>query len=319
MAVAAVLANGDVMADGRPLGGGTLPDLVSRNTSKWSAVDLYTSRYAFLVTLSNGSAILWGDISEYGTLLEKEGCGVEHVNSTSYAFAVTWSDGSVTTWGDPEKGGNGNGEHVQSLISSVQMVRSNRSAFAALTSHSDIVCWGDPTKGGCMEAIPARGVVEIVNTNSAFAALSNDGSVRCWGEPRCGGEAHWSITPNVVIVRATEGAFAALRQDGFVTVWGNPRLGGDITPVRAELYAVQWLVTHSTMIFAGRADHAVFYWGTHTRILTPCFYPGGELGHPKDFTEPRRRQETSSRGLDASVVWSEGAVNLVLESPPRPS
>ena len=143
MAIAAILANGSVMAYGRPLGGCALPDLVSQNANKWPAVEI---RYAFLVTLSNGSAIVWGDISEFGTVLEKEGCGVEHVNSTSYAFAVTWSDGSGTTWGDPDKGGSS--EHVQGLLSSVQMVRSNRSAFAAVTSHSNIVCWGDPTKGG---------------------------------------------------------------------------------------------------------------------------------------------------------------------------
>ena len=179
MAIAAVLASGNVMAYGRPLGGGTLPDLVIQNASKWPAVDRYTSRYAFLATLSNGSAIVWGDISEYGTVFEKKGRVVEHVNSTSYAFAITWSDGSVTTWGDPEKGGNS--EHVQGLLSSVRMVRSNKSAFAALANHSNIARWGDPTKGGCMEAIPARGVIEIVKTNSAFAALTHDGCVRCWG------------------------------------------------------------------------------------------------------------------------------------------
>ena len=57
-----------------------------------------------------------------------------------------------------------------------------------------------------MEAIPARGVIEIANTNAAFAALSNDGCVRCWGEPRCSGDSHLSIPPNVELVRATEGA-----------------------------------------------------------------------------------------------------------------
>ena len=89
--------------------------------------------------------MVWGDLSECGTVLEKEGRGVEHVSSTSYAFAVTWSDGSVTTWGDPGKGGNS--ERVQGLLTSVQMVRSNRSAFAAVTSHRNIVCWGGPTRG----------------------------------------------------------------------------------------------------------------------------------------------------------------------------
>ena len=69
-------------------------------------------------------------------------------------------------------------------------------------------------------------------------------------------------------------------------------------------------MTNSTMMFAGRADHAVIYWGFHTGILTPRFYPGGELGHLKDFTEPYRRRETPGRGLDANVGWSEGAVNL---------
>ena len=94
-----------------------------------------------------------------------------------------------------------------------------------------------------MEAIPARRVIEIVNTNSAFAALTNDGCVRCWGKPRCSEDAHWSIPPYMELVRATEGAFAALHKDGFVTVSGNPHLGGDIALVRGELHAVQWLMT----------------------------------------------------------------------------
>ena len=150
-AIAAILANGSVMAYGVPLGGGILPDLVSQSANKWPAVDLYTARYAFLVTLSNGTAIVWGSISEFGTVLEKKGHGVEHVSSTSYAFAVIWSDGSVTTLGDPARGGDS--EHVQGLLSSVRMVRSNKSAFAALTSHEKIVCWGDPECGGRIEAV----------------------------------------------------------------------------------------------------------------------------------------------------------------------
>ena len=102
-AVAAILADGRVMAYGVPLEGGALPDLVNQRAKKWPAVNLHAARLAFLVTLSNGTAVVWGNISEYGTFLEKTGHRVEHVCSTLYAFAVTWSDGSVTTFGDPER------------------------------------------------------------------------------------------------------------------------------------------------------------------------------------------------------------------------
>ena len=91
---------------------------------------------------------------------------MEHVRSTNYAFAITWSDGSITTFGDPERGGNS--EHVQGLLSSVQMVRSNPAAFAAVTSHRNIVCWGDPEWGGRMEAIPASGIVDIISTSELW-------------------------------------------------------------------------------------------------------------------------------------------------------
>ena len=101
-AVAAILANGQMMTYGLPLGGGTLPDLVKQRTNRWPAVNLYASRLAFLVTLSNGTAVIWGNLSELGTVLEKTGHRAEHVSCTPYAFAVTWSDGSVTTFGNAE-------------------------------------------------------------------------------------------------------------------------------------------------------------------------------------------------------------------------
>ena len=167
-----------------------------------------------------------------------------------------------------------------------------------------------------MEAIPAGGIVDIISTWASFAALTENGDVRSWGASRLLGQPHLRVPPNVEIIRATDGAFAALRKEGSVSVWGNPNLGGDITLVQSELYAVQWLTASSTIMFAGRADHAIVYWGFHTGILTPCCYPAGELGHPKEFTEPCRRKEW---GLEASVVWSEGAANLLLEYPPRPN
>ena len=150
-AIAAILADGRVMAYGVQCGGGTLPDLVNQKTSKWLAVELYAARYAFLVTLSNGTAIIWGSVQENGPLptqpavVEKHGCEVVNVSSTSYAFAITWSDGSVTTIGDPD--GGGNSSHVQGLLTSVQLVRSSLRAFAAVTSHRNVVCWGDPKWG----------------------------------------------------------------------------------------------------------------------------------------------------------------------------
>ena len=120
-------ADGRVMAYGGQCGGGTLPDLVIQSASKWPAVELYAARCAFLVTLSNGTAIIWGSLQENGPLptlpavVEKRGCEVVNVSSTSYASAITWSDGRVTTIGDPDRGGNSS--HVQGLLTSVQLVR----------------------------------------------------------------------------------------------------------------------------------------------------------------------------------------------------
>ena len=319
-AIAAILADGRVMAYGVQCGGGTLPDLVIQSTNKWPAVELYAARYAFLVTLSNGTAIIWGSIRENGPLptrplvVEKSGCEVVNVSSTRYAFAITWSNGSVATIGDPDGGGNSN--HVQGLLTSVQMVRSNRSAFAAVTSHRNIVCWGDPESGGRMEAIPAFGIVDIISTSGSFAALTENGDVRSWGASRLCGHPHLRIPPNVELIRATDGAFAALHKEGTVTTWGNPNLGGNITLVQNEVFAIQWITANSTIFFAGRADHVIAYWGLHTGILTPCFNPAGELGPPKDRTDPYRENEW---GLEASVVWSEGVGSLLLECPPRPN
>ena len=67
-AIAAILADGRVMAYGGQGGGGTLPDLVIQSASAWPAVELYAARCAFLVTLSNGTAIIWGSIQENGPL-----------------------------------------------------------------------------------------------------------------------------------------------------------------------------------------------------------------------------------------------------------
>ena len=108
-AIAAILADGRVMAYGGQCGGGTLPDVVIQSASKWPAVELSAARSAFLVTLSNGTAIIWGSLQENGPLptlpavVEKHGCEVLNVSSTSYAFAITWSDGRVTTIGDPQR------------------------------------------------------------------------------------------------------------------------------------------------------------------------------------------------------------------------
>ena len=253
-AIAAILADGRVMAYGLHCGGGALPDLVNQNTSKWPAVELYTARYAFLVTLSNGTAIIWGSIQENGPLptqpavVEKHGCEVVNVSSTSYAFAITWSDGSVTTIGDPD--GGGNSSHVQGLLTSVQLVRSSRRAFAAVTSHRNVVCWGDPESGGRMEAIPACGIVDIISTSGSFAALIKQGEVRSWGVSRLCGHPHSGIPPNVEQLRATDGAFAALHRGGTVTTWGNPNLGGSTKLVQKEVFAIQWLTANSTMFIA---------------------------------------------------------------------
>ena len=319
-AIAAILADGRVMAYGGQCGGGTLPDVVIQSASKWPAVELYAARSAFLVTLSNGTAIIWGSLQENGPLptlpavVEKYGCEVLNVSSTSYAFAITWSDGRVTTIGDPDRGGNSS--HVQGLLTSVQMVRASLRAFAAVTSHRNVVCWGDPESGGRMEAIPACGIVDIRSTSGSFAALTKQGEVRSWGASRLCGHPHLRVPPNVEQIRATDGAFAALHQGGTVTTWGNPNLGGSIKLVQKEVFAIQWLTANSTMFIVGRADHVIVYWGNHTGILTPCFDPAGELKCPEDDANPYPKKEWD---LKASVLWSEGVDNHVVECPPRPN
>ena len=70
---AAILDDGGVIAYGREAAGGTLPDLVNRNRDKRTAVNLFVTRFAFLVTLSNSTAIIWGDLAENGMTIEKEG------------------------------------------------------------------------------------------------------------------------------------------------------------------------------------------------------------------------------------------------------
>ena len=70
------------------------------------------------------------------------------------------------------------------------------------------------------------------------------------------------------------------------------------------------------MFIAGRADHVIVYWGNHTGILTPCFDPAGELKCPEDDANPYPQKEWD---LKASVVWSEGVDNHVVECPPRPN
>ena len=220
-AIAAILENGGVIAYGREAAGGILPDLIKRDTAKRMAVDLFATRFSFLVTLSNRSAIIWGDIAEKGLIIEKEGNDICQVSSACCAFAVRWSDGTVTTRGIPE--GGGSCDQVVNLLSSVKMLKANASSFAALSGHDYIVCWGDPMSGGTMESAPAKGVVDIVSTNLAFAALYQDGSVVCWGDSRCGGEGP-DIPPNVEALYATEGAFAAHHRNGLVTTWMGPPL-----------------------------------------------------------------------------------------------
>ena len=275
-AIAAILDNGGVIAYGREAAGGTLPDLVNRDRDKRTAVNLFVTRFAFLVTLSNSTAIIWGDLAENGMTIAKEGNDICQVSSTCCAFAVRWSDGAITTRGISE--GGGNCEHVVNLLSSVRMLRANTSSFAALSSHYHIVSWGDPMSGGTMEAAPASGVVDIVNTNLAFAALYQDGSVLCWGAPRCGGEGPGQSLHNVNTLHATEGAFAAHHHNGGVTTWGHPYFGGESEMVRQELHDIQWLQTNATMIFAIKTDLVVIYWGAHVGILDPSASCGRELG-----------------------------------------
>ena len=167
-----------------------------------------------------------------------------------------------------------------------------------------------------MEAIPACGIVDIRSTSGSFAALTKQGEVRSWGASRLCGHPHLRVPPNVEQIRATDGAFAALHQGGTVTTWGNPNLGGSIKLVQKEVFAIQWLTANSTMFIVGRADHVIVYWGNHTGILTPCFDPAGELKCPEDDANPYPKKEWD---LKASVVWSEGVDNHVVECPPRPN
>ena len=316
-AIAAILDDGGVIAYGREAAGGTLPDLVNRNRGKRTAVNLFVTRFAFLVTLSNSTAIIWGDLAENGMTIEKEGNDICQVSSTCCAFAVRWSDGTITTRGISE--GGGNCEHVVNLLSSVRMLRANTSSFAALSCHNHIVCWGDPMSGGTMEATPANGVVDIVNTNLAFAALYQDGSVVCWGAPRCGGEGPGQSLHNVNTLHATEGAFAAHHHNGGVTTWGHPFFGGESEMVRQELHDIQWLQTNATMIFAMRTDLVVIYWGAHVGILDPSTSCGRELGlgpAVMQANQTSRQKNNSDRCLWASAVWAEGARNVELKGLP---
>ena len=97
-------------------------------------------------------------------------------------------------------------------------------------------------------------------------------------------------SPHAESVHATEGAFATLHRGGSVIASGHPFFGGEGAIVRKDLYNVQWLEANATMMFAGRSDLAVIYWGAHTGILTPLISPGGELGRPSnsDQTEEKR-------------------------------
>ena len=316
-AIAAILDDGGVIAYGREAAGGTLPDLVNRDRGKRMAVNLFVTRFAFLVTLSNSTAIIWGDLAENGMTIAKEGNEICQVSSTCCAFAVRWSDGTITTRGILE--GEGNCKHVVNLLSSVRMLRANTLSFAALSFHYHIVCWGDPMSGGTMEATPASGVVDIVNTNLAFAALYQDGLVLCWGAPRCGEEGPGQPLHNVDTLHATEGAFAAHHHNGGVTTWGHPYFGGESEMVRQELHNIQWLQTNATMIFAMRTDLVVIYWGAHVGILDPSTFCGRELGLGSAVTQanPTSRQKNNGdRSLRASTVWAEGARNVELKGLP---
>ena len=162
-----------------------------------------------------------------------------------------------------------------------------------------------------MEAIPAGGIVDIISTIASFAALTENGEVRSWGASRLLGQPHLRVPPNVEIIRATDGAFAALHKEGSVSVWGNP-IWEETPRFICSTMAHGQLNNH--VCREGRPCNSVL--GFHTGILTPCCYPAGELGHPEEFTEPCRRKEW---GLEASVVWSEGAANLLLKYPPRPN
>ena len=154
-----------------------------------------------------------------------------------------------------------------------------------------------------------------ISTYGSFAALTKNGEVRSWGASSPPGQPCLEVPPNVEIIRATSGAFAALRKDGTVTTWGDPAVGGNISLVRNELRTIQWITANSTTFFAGRADHAIVYWGFHTGILYLCCYSAGELGHPKEYTRPDSRKVW---GLDANVVWTGGyQLNVGIPAPPR--
>ena len=147
-------------------------------------------------------------------MVEKHGCEVVNVSSTSYAFAITWSNGSVTTIGNPDRGGNSS--HVQGLLTSVQLVRSNLRAFAAVTSHRNVVCWSDPESGGRVEAIPACGIVDIRSTSGAIKCT---GELVTWGCPQSGGALCLPLYS--VVVQATKYTFASLHEGSFLHLWGQ--------------------------------------------------------------------------------------------------
>ena len=239
---------------------------------------MHAARLAFLVTLSNGTAVVWGNISERGTVLEKTGYGVEHVSSTHYAFAVTWSDGSVTTFGDPERGGNS--ERVQDRLTSVRMVWSNNAAFAAVTSHRNIVCWGEPKCGGRMETVPAGGIVDVISTGGSFVALTENGEVRSWGAASLPGQPYLEIPPNVELIRATSGAFAALHKNGTVTIMGQPRGGREHRPraKRADCNAMDCCQLNYFLCWKGRPRNSIL---------------GIPYGNPHSMLLPGRRTRTS--------------------------
>ena len=157
---------------------------------------------------------------------------------------------------------------------------------------------GSPGMWRSQRSNPAGGIVDIIRTVASFAALTEDGDVRSWNASRHCEDSYLSTSLNVELVRATHGAFAAFHKKGFATVRGNPNLGGNIALVRSELMQCP------TIILAGRADHAVKYWGFHTGILLHT--GGGELEHPRELVY---RAVPLKEGV--SVVWSK----VLLECP----
>ena len=124
--VAAVLADGSVVAWGHPAFGGECSAVQDqlRNVHH-----LQSTPSAFAAILANGSVVT----------------SVQQVQATESAFAAILANGSVVTWGAAYDGGDSSS--VQHLLKDVKQIQRSNVAFAAILGDGSVVTWGVPIYG----------------------------------------------------------------------------------------------------------------------------------------------------------------------------